>query len=200
MLLLWGSAKTRGSKTKLPEHNLNQGDSHLMTTTLRTGFTLFLIALISAVFSYASAQTRNDPYEIWVHKKWDYAADGYDLTSYFSGDGAPVKGDPAYSATIANGTYLFTSQENLDAFVANPDAYLPQYGGHCAYALGARGFFVNGDPEVYHIKDGKLYFNLKGSIQRKWLKDKEGYITTADPRYAEKFPTRSPVQAAAATS
>lgn len=174
-----------------------------MTTVIRTGFTVTLMVLISALFSFATAQDRNNPYEIWVHKKWDYAAEGYDVTSYFNVDEAgnfsatdtgPVKGDPQFSATIANGTYIFASQENLDKFTANPDAYRPQYGGHCAYALGKRGFFVNGDPEAWHVDaDGKLYFNLKTSIQKKWLKDKENLITAANPKWTEKFPASSPV-------
>ena len=173
-----------------------------MTTVIRTGFTVTLMLLVSALFSFATAQDRKNPYEVWVHKKWDYAAEGYDLTSYFQADAdgklvatdtGPVKGDPQFSATVANGTYIFASQENLDKFTANPDLYRPQYGGHCAYALGKRGFFVHGDPEAWHVDNGKLYFNLKTSIQKKWLKDKAGYITAADPKWTEKFPTSSPV-------
>lgn len=175
---------------------------------LKIGLVVFAALTFGAV-SVATAQpTRNNPYEIWVHKKWDYAAEGYDVTSYFKADAdgnlvatdtGPVKGNPAFTATVANGTYIFASQENLDKFVANPDLYRPQYGGHCAYALGKRGFFVNGDPEAWHVHEGKLYFNLKTSIQKKWLKDKEGYIETADPRWTEKFPTSSPAVIPSAT-
>ncbi len=185
-----------------------------MTATFKTGMILFLAMMVSAVFSFAPANaqpTRNNPYEIWVNKKWDYAADGYDVTSYFKTDEAgnlsgtdtgPIKGDPQFSATVANGTYIFASQDNLDKFLAEPSKYSPQYGGHCAYALGSRGFFVNGDPEAWHVtEDGKLYFNLKTSIQKKWLKKRDEYITTADPRWTEKFPTAStPVAGAASAS
>lgn len=174
-----------------------------MTSYLRLGMFAFLAAAFAVVstFATASAQDRNNPYEIWVNKKWEYAADGYDVTSYFSEDEAgtlsatetgPVKGDPQYSATVANGTYVFASQENLDRFLSAPDKYRPQYGGHCAYALGKQGFFVHGDPAAWHVADdGKLYFNLKSSIQKKWLKKKAEYITAADPRWSEKFPTAS---------
>ena len=177
-----------------------------MTAYIRLGLLAFLavaFGLVSTAATTASAQDRSNPYEIWVNKKWDYAAEGYDVTSYFTEDaagnltattGEPVKGDPQFAATVANGTYIFASQENLDTFLAAPDTY------HCAYALGKHGYFVHGDPEAWHVADdGKLYFNLKSSIQKKWLKDKQGYITTADPRWTEKFPTSSaPVAASAA--
>jgi len=182
-----------------------------MTSYLRLGFFAFLALAFGVVSTAAtaSAQDRNNPYEIWVHKKWDYAADGYDVTSYFqtdengdliATDTGPVQGDPQFFATVANGTYIFASQENLDTFLASPDTYRPQYGGHCAYALGKRGFFVNGDPEAWHVANGKLYFNLKTSIQRKWLRDRDAYIETADPLWIEKFPTSSaPVEQVAVT-
>ena len=35
--------------------------------------------------------------------------------------------------------------------------YVPQYGGWCAYALGAKAKKVSIDPETYEIRDGKLY-------------------------------------------
>ena len=179
-----------------------------MTSYFRIGMFAFLALAFGVVstFATASAQDRSNPYEIWVHKKWDYAAEGYDVTSYFktnedgslsATDTGPVKGDPQFAATVANGTFIFASQENLDKFLAALDTYRPQYGGHCAYALGKHGFFVNGDPEAWHVaEDGKLYFNLKTSIQKKWFKKKEEYITTADPRWTEKFPTSTaPVSA-----
>ena len=182
-----------------------------MTSYLRIGFFAFLAVAFGLVSTAAtaSAQDRSNPYEIWVNKKWDYAAEGYDVTSYFSEDeagtltataGEPVKGDPQFAATVANGTYIFASQENLDRFLAEPAKYSPQYGGHCAYALGKHGYFVHGDPEAWHVaEDGKLYFNLKSSIQKKWFKKKAEYITTADPRWTEKFPTASaPVAASGA--
>ena len=182
-----------------------------MTNYLRLGLFAFLAVAFGLVSTAATAhaQDRSNPYEIWVHKKWDYAAEGYDVTSYFAEDaegnvtattGEPVKGDPAFAATVANGTYIFASQENLDRFLASPAKYSPQYGGHCAYALGKHGYFVHGDPEAWHVADdGKLYFNLKTSIQKKWFKKKAEYITTADPRWTEKFPTSSaPVSASVA--
>lgn len=172
-----------------------------MTSTFKTSFTIFLMVVISSFFSLAVAQDRSNPNEIYLNKKWEYALDGYDATSYFQGDGVPVKGDAQFAAQIGNGTFIFASQENLDLFLTDPDAYRPQYGGHCAYALGKRGFFVKGDPEVYYIEDGRLYLNLKGSIQRKFLKTPTEFITAATPLWDEKFPTSStPIVAGADTA
>lgn len=148
-----------------------------MTTLLKAGLAavIFVIAATSAAFSATP--------EIYVKKNWDYALDGYDPTSYF--DGAPAKGDPQYSATVANATYIFASQENLDKFLGDPDAFRPAYGGHCAYALGKRGILVHGDPTVWTVHEGVLYINFSKGVQKKWLPKKEEYIEAADALWPE---------------
>ena len=51
---------------------------------------------------------------------------------------------------------LFTSEENLNTFKANPKAYAPQFGGYCAFAV-SNGFTADCEPEFYALKDGKLF-------------------------------------------
>ncbi len=147
-----------------------------MTTFIKTGIKAGVAAF--AVFFAAMTSVIAATPEIYLNKRWDYAVDGYDVTSYF--DGEPIKGDPQYSMQVANGTFIFASQDNLDTFLADPDAYRPAYGGHCAYALGKREILVKGDPQVWHIEGGVLYLNLNRGVQKKWLKDMDTYISHAD--------------------
>jgi hypothetical protein len=52
--------------------------------------------------------------------------------------------------------------------VSDPGAFLPQYGGNCAFAA-ARKKEVIGNPLVFAIVDGKLYFNKDAAVRARWL-------------------------------
>ncbi len=84
------------------------------------------------------------------------AIQGYDPTAYFVLHKA-VKGQKAFSYTHEGATYYFASAESKKLFIGNPSMYEPQYGGWCAYAMGATGEKVVIDPETFKIANGKLY-------------------------------------------
>jgi len=81
---------------------------------------------------------------------------GYDPVAYFTGNQA-VKGSKDQAVVYEGITYYFSSAANRDAFKKDPARYEPQYGGWCAYAMGATGEKVEVDPETFKIIDGKLY-------------------------------------------
>ena len=111
------------------------------------------------------------------------AAGGYDVVSYHQKSG-PVQGTGWHTAEHDGVTYLFTSKGNKKKFVADPDKYAPAYGGYCAYGVSVgKKFYI--DPLSWHIQDGKLYLNLDKKIQKKWLKDVDGYISKADKNWGE---------------
>ncbi|MGB1239671.1 MAG: YHS domain-containing (seleno)protein, partial [Pseudomonadales bacterium] len=95
------------------------------------------------------------------------AVSGYDTVSYFT-EGKPLKGKKNFSTKYKKATWLFSSQENLDLFKANPEKYAPQYGGFCAWAVAAKNDRASGDPLRWNIVDGKLYLNYDKAIQDKW--------------------------------
>jgi hypothetical protein len=109
------------------------------------------------------------------------AAAGMDVVSYFTG--TPTPGSPSHSTTHQGAAFHFTTPENLAAFTAAPGRYLPQYGGHCAWAA-AEGRRAGGDPQVWRIVEGKLYFNCSKSAEAKWLADLTANITKADEWWA----------------
>ena len=87
--------------------------------------------------------------------KKGYVAEGYDVVAYFNNDA--IKGDKKYTTTYDGVKYKFASEENLNTFKNNPDAYVPQYGGYCAYAIAVKSKKVGINPETFEIRDGKLY-------------------------------------------
>ena len=112
------------------------------------------------------------------------AVGGFDTVSYFQGDGVPVIGNAQFAVEHNGAEFHFSSQQNADLFAANPDAYAPQYGGHCAWAM-SRGSLAPGDPKLYKIVDGKLYLNFNERVQQTWLGDIPGFIAKSDPAWAK---------------
>ncbi|CAB9500081.1 YHS domain-containing protein [Seminavis robusta] len=62
---------------------------------------------------------------------------GYDLVAYHSLDSLDdgVPGSPDFQTRHKGYLYYFSSQDNLDIFLANPEPYLPAYGGFCAWGV-----------------------------------------------------------------
>lgn len=104
--------------------------------------------------------------------KKGYAVDGYDVVAYF--ENKAQEGTPEFSTTFEGVKYQFSSKENLEKFKLNAAQYCPQYGGWCAYALGAKNKKVDIDPETFEIRDGKLYlfYNSWGiNTYKSWKKE-----------------------------
>ena len=106
------------------------------------------------------------------------AVHGFDPVAYFT-EGKPVQGSAKFSKVHNNATYRFANAENLKTFEANPDKYIPAYGGFCAFGVSVGAKF-DGDPRYWKIVDGKLYLNLNEDIQKTWLEDVPGNIEKAN--------------------
>ena len=89
------------------------------------------------------------------------ALEGYDPVSYFSEQ--PVPGNPAIAFTYRGAIYYFASEANKSHFKADPEKYLPQYGGFCATAV-SEGKTFGIDPANYNVTDGKLYLFYNGEL------------------------------------
>jgi len=112
------------------------------------------------------------------------AIKGADVVAYYdlaAGDDA-VLGDKSISSEYMGATWYFSTVENRDKFVANPEKYAPQYGGYCAFAV-SHGFTKPVDPDHWHVVDGKLYLNFSAGADRKWSKDKPAAIARADANW-----------------
>ncbi|MGD9851977.1 MAG: YHS domain-containing (seleno)protein [Nitrospirales bacterium] len=108
---------------------------------------------------------------------------GYDPVAYFT-EGKPVKGSGYHVAEYKGVTYVFASKDHKTTFEANPEKYVPAYGGYCAYGVAVGKKFVS-DPEAWKIVQGKLYLNLDKDIQGKWAKDIPGYIKKSEANWKE---------------
>lgn len=115
-----------------------------------------------------------------------YAVSGYDVVAYFSLEQvpvgekqpAPVPGRSDITAEYNGATWAFASAENRDTFLADPEAYVPAYDGHCAYGV-SQGGKVPANPYLWRIVDGQLYLNITEQIVEFWEADIPGLIDTA---------------------
>ena len=118
-----------------------------------------------------------------VYISADQAIHGYDPVAYFK-EHKPVKGDPKYAYVWNGATWIFSTQQNLDAFKLNPAYFAPQYGGYCAYGL-ADGHKAPTDPQAWTIVDNKLYLNYDKDVQQKWNKNQGAYILQANTNWTK---------------
>jgi YHS domain-containing protein len=83
------------------------------------------------------------------------AIKGYDPVPFFK-ESKPVKGLNNLSYQWQNATWLFSNNENLEAFKASPEKYAPQYGGYCAYGT-ADGHKAPTQADTWTVVNGNLY-------------------------------------------
>jgi YHS domain-containing protein len=149
-------------------------------------FNLLLVTVFTV--SIASAQAQTD-----VRKKQfnldnaGLAIEGYDPVAYFTQQKA-VEGKKEISLTNDGVTYHFATTQDRDLFKANPAKYEPQYGGWCAYAMGATGKKVEIDPGTFKLLDGKLYLfynKFFNNTKKSWDKDEANLKAKADANWVK---------------
>lgn len=126
--------------------------------------------------------------------KGGIALSGYDATEYFLSNTA-VKGSEEFKVEYQGATYLFASEANKKLFQKNPEKYLPQFGGYCAYGVGMKmGEGINGNPpgkypvnpETFKIIDNRLYlfYNDHGyNFLETWESNEKENLERANSRW-----------------
>ncbi len=144
---------------------------------------LFAIVLLSACSS--GSQEPSSP--VFVND--GFALDGYDPVAYFE-QAEPKKGSENEVVEYNGFVYCFSSSKNKQLFEADPDKYLPAYGGWCAYAVAENATRMSPDPTQWQIQDGKLqlfyddwYTSIFGNLKETWNEDSTSYRQKADTNW-----------------
>ena len=137
-----------------------------------------LICAVMAWFLIVHANAQSE-----VYAPGGTAINGYDAVAFFT-QAKPVKGVASYNYKYMNANWLFSSKENLDAFIAMPGKYAPQYGGYCAYGT-SQGHKAPTEPETWTIVNDKLYFNYNKQVKQMWVKDQAHLIEVADLKWPQ---------------
>lgn len=124
------------------------------------------------------------------------AADEHNVTNGVTTSGVPLglhgvdavalstihdvaEGSAEHTVVVDGVAYYFASAETAAQFEADPQRYLPQFGGFCAYAV-ALGKKFDGDPRYADIVDGKLYLFVNAAILAEYRKDARSILRKAD--------------------
>lgn len=140
---------------------------------------IVILAVLMSGMCVSPVMAKDSVYTSWQN---NLAIGGYDTVSFFSGK--PQTGKKQYSFEYAGAKWRFATRGNYDLFKTNPEAFMPQYGGYCAWAV-AKNKLAKGTPEHWHVEDGKLYLNFNARIKRRWEKDIPGFINAAEENWPE---------------
>lgn len=146
--------------------------------------TLLLVLVISTACSTESGESKDTIFNVE-----GIAIDGYDPVAYFE-QGEAKKGMENESVKHEGLTYYFSSTKNRQLFQENPEKYLPEYGGWCAYAVAETSTKMEPDPTQWQIQDGELILftsswmtKLTGSLKEEWNEDPDAFESRADTNW-----------------
>jgi hypothetical protein len=139
------------------------------------------IALAAGVAGQAAAQVQEE--RIVVNPNSGLGLSGFDPVAYFT-DQKPVIGKPELEYTRDSAIWRFANEGNRAAFVANPDVYMPRFGGYDPVAI-ARGTSVAGHPLFWTVVAGRLYVFYNEAARTAFAVDPGRTIATAERKWPE---------------
>ena len=99
------------------------------------------------------------------------AISGFDPVAYFT-DGAPTPGKGEFEYRWAGAVWRFRNEGNRSAFIADPDVYMPRFGGYDPVGV-ARGVGVPGDPQIWLVTGERLYLFYTPAAREAFAGDTE---------------------------
>jgi hypothetical protein len=109
------------------------------------------------------------------------AINGVDPVAYFT-DAAPLVGLPEYEYLYAGVVWRFRNEGNRAAFMANPEIYMPRFGGYDAVAIG-RALALPGNPQLWAIAGERLYLFFSEEARALFMAKPDDTIASADNKW-----------------
>lgn len=125
-----------------------------------------------------------------IDRNTGLAIGGVDPVAYFTGNG-PKAGRADLEFNYARAVWRFANEGNRSAFMANPEIYMPRFGGYDPVAIG-RGVGAAGNPAMWQIEHQRLYLFYDEVSLKAFNDDTERAIDTAERRWPEALMTLSP--------
>ena len=112
---------------------------------------------------------------------WHWRMIAFGPVAYFD-ENRPVAGRAELAYEHDGVTWLFSNPQRRERFSANPDRYLPQFGGYCAYAVGS-GYSARSDPAAFSIVENKLYLNFDLATREAWMQNAAALIEAGEQNW-----------------
>ena len=118
------------------------------------------------------------------------AISGFDPVAYFT-DGVALVGKGEFEYSYAGAVWRFHNEGNRGAFAANPEIYMPRFGGYDPVGV-ARRVAVPGDPRLWRVTGERLYLFYTAEARATFGEDEGQVIATADRNWPAVQLTLSP--------
>ncbi len=140
-------------------------------------------AVVAAMLAAAPAPFAATTERIVTDWHTGLAMGGYDPVAYFV-DRTPRAGRPDIELPTAGVVWRFRNEGNRAAFLADPETYMPRYGGYDPLAV-ARGVALAGNPMIYVIAGDRLYLFYSPQAQATFAADPNKAIVAADEHWPD---------------
>jgi len=127
-------------------------------------FVIFITALLCMSSAYGQDKKAHNIDDSHI------ALQAYSPVSYLE-LGLAQKGSKEFKSENQKVMYYFTSAEQKAKFDSDPEKYVPQYGGYCAFGVYAGAKF-RVDPTKFNVKDGKYFLflnDIEVDAKQLWL-------------------------------
>ena len=106
---------------------------------------------------------------------------GFDPVTYFT-ESEPALGRPEVEYRFAGVTWRFRNEGNRAAFAADPDVYMPRFGGYDPLGV-ARGVASPGYPQLWLRRENAVYLFHKAETRAAFAADPQGSLQAAEGRW-----------------
>ena len=139
------------------------------------------LAIAACGFSHALRAATTE--RIVVDRHTGLAIYGIDPVAYFT-ERKPVAGRAEFEHRFAGAIWRFDNEGNRHAFIADPDVYVPTYGGYDPIGI-ARGVSTAGYPNLWIIYDERLYLFYTADARDTFIANPALVIASASARWTE---------------
>jgi hypothetical protein len=140
-----------------------------------------LAALFVSGFSFAGHTAVTE--RIVIDRHTGLALYGVDPVAYFT-DGKPLVGKEDFEYRYAGATWRFGNEGNRAAFAADPEVYMPRFGGYDPAGV-ARGVARAGYPQLWAIVHNRLYLFYTADARAAFIADPAAAISPAEARWPD---------------
>jgi hypothetical protein len=153
------------------------GMALILAASVSVSVSVSVLAWLPATGPAGAATTER----VVVDRHSGLAINGFDPVAYFT-DSRALPGKDEFESPFAGAVWRFRSEGNQAAFAADPDVYMPRFGGYDPVGV-ARGVPVPGNPRFWLIEGDRLYLFNSSEAAEEFARDSARAIAIADRKW-----------------